>query len=119
MYPYNLPQNPFPSSPTPTLIDAKVLGGTRHKDAKRAILNCISELTSKVSNSRGVSEKDFRLITVIQDVGAGKTHLSLHIKSTQTDTVCSYADLSTISPKNLQSLYAALLGGFSDQYLKE
>ena len=119
MYPYNLPQNPFPSSPTPTLMDAKVLGGTRHKDAKKAVLNCISELKSKVSNARNASEKDFRLITVIQDVGAGKTHLSLHIKSTQTDTVCSYADLSTISPKNLQSLYAALLAGFSDQYLKE
>ena len=119
MYPYNLTQNPFPSSPTPTLIDARVLGGTRHKDAKRAIINCINELNGKVSNTRNASEKDFRLITVIQDVGAGKTHLSLHVKSTQTDTVCSYVDLSTISPKNLQSLYTALLTGFSDEYLKE
>jgi len=119
MYPYNLTQNPYPSSPTPTLMDAGVLGGTRHRDAKKAILNCINELTSKVSNERSASERDFRLITVIQDVGAGKTHLALHIKSMQTNTICSYVDLSTISPKNLQSLYAALLAGFSDEYLTE
>jgi len=37
----------------------------------------------------------------------------------QTNTVCPYVDLSTISPKNLQSLYAALLAGFSDEYLAE
>jgi len=57
MYPYKLMQNPYPSSPTPTLMDARVLGGTRHKDAKKAILNCISELTSKVS-MRGVLVKE-------------------------------------------------------------
>jgi len=100
-------------------MDARVLGGMRHKEAKKAVLNCISELTSKVSNEKSASERDFRLVTVIQDIGAGKTHLSLHIKATQTDTVCSYVDLSTISPKNLQSLYTALLAGFSDQYLTE
>jgi len=119
MYPYNLMQNPYPSSPTPTLMETKVLGGPRHKDAKKAILSCINELKGKVSNEKGASERDFRLITVIQDVGAGKTHLALHIKSTQTDIICSYVDLSTISPKNLQSLYAALLAGFSDEYLAE
>lgn len=119
MYPYNLTQNPYPSSPTPTLMDAKVLGGPRHKDAKRAVLNCINELTSKVSNERSASERDFRLITVIQDVGAGKTHLALHIKAVQTNVICSYVDLSTISPKNLQNLYSALLAGFSDEYIAE
>lgn len=119
MYPYTLTQNPYPSSPTPTLMDARVLGGTRHKDAKKAVLDCINELTSKVSSKRSANERDFRLITIIQDVGAGKTHLALHIKSMQTNTICSYVDLSTISPKNLQSLYAALLAGFSDEYLIE
>jgi hypothetical protein len=119
MYPYTLTQNPYPSSPTPTLMDARILGGTRHKDAKKAILDCISELTSKVSKERSASERDFRLVTVIQDVGAGKTHLSLHIKSTQTNAICSYIDLSTISPKNLQTLYAGLLSGFSDEYILE
>ena len=95
------------------------MGGSRHKDAKKAVINCISELTSKVSKEKSASERDFRLITVIQDIGAGKTHLSLHIKATQTNAICSYVDLSTISPKNLQSLYAALLTGFSDEYLAE
>lgn len=119
MYPYNLKDNPYPSSPTPTLIDARILGGPRHKDAKKAVLNCVKELSGKVSNEKGANERDFRLITVIQDVGAGKTHLALHIKSTQTDTVCSYIDLTTISPKNLDSLYAALINGFSDEYVKQ
>lgn len=119
MYPYNLKDNPYPSSPTPTLIDVRILGGPRHKDAKKAVLNCVKELSGKVSNEKGANERDFRLITVIQDVGAGKTHLALHIKSTQTDTVCSYIDLTTISPKNLGSLYAALINGFSDEYVKQ
>ncbi|MEM2759708.1 MAG: hypothetical protein QXU32_06255 [Nitrososphaerales archaeon] len=119
MYPYNLKDNPFPSSPTPTLMDARILGGPRHKDSKQAILNCIKELSSKVSNEKSASERDFRLITVIQDVGAGKTHLALHIKATQEGIICSYVDLSTISPKNLTSLYSALIDGFSDDYVKE
>lgn len=117
-YPYSLPQNPFPSSPTPTLLDAKVLGGQRHKDAKQAVLNCIGELTNKVAQNKA-TDRDFRLITVIQDVGAGKTHLALHVKSMQTNIICSYVDLSTISPKNLQSLFAGLMSGFSDEYLAD
>lgn len=119
MYPYNLKDNPYPSSPTPTLMDSRILGGPRHKDAKKAVLNCVKELSGKVSNEKGSSERDFRLITIIQDVGAGKTHLALHIKATQTDVVCAYVDLSTISPKNLTSLYAALIDGFKDEYIKE
>jgi Cdc6-like AAA superfamily ATPase len=119
VYPYNLKDNPYPSSPTPTLIDARVLGGPRHKEAKNAVLNCIKELSEKVSNETGASQRDFRLITVIQDVGAGKTHLALHTKSTQDNIICSYLDLSTVSPKNLTSLYAALIDGFSDQYVKQ
>jgi uncharacterized UPF0146 family protein len=100
-------------------MDARILGGPRHKDAKNAILNCIKDLSGKVSNESGGTERDFRLITIIQDVGAGKTHLALHIKTTQTDAVCAYVDLSTISPKNLISLYAALIDGFSDEYVKQ
>jgi len=119
VYPYNLKDNPYPSSPTPTLMDARVLGGSRHKDAKNAVLNCIKELSNKVSNESGANQRDFRLITVIQDVGAGKTHLALHIKTTETNTICSYVDLSTISPKNLSSLYKALIDGFSDEYVKQ
>ena len=119
MYPYNLKDNPFPSSPTATLMDAKVLGGPRHKASKEAVVNCITELFDKVSNKGNANQKDFRLITVIQDVGAGKTHLALHIKTTQTNSVCSYVDLSTISPKNLSSLYSALIDGFSNEDINQ
>src|SRR5881397_2875468 len=100
MYPYKLDRNPYPSSPTPTLIDAKILGGKRHKEAKAAMLSCISDLYSKVSAGTA-TDKDFRLVTVIQDVGSGKTHLALHtkgLKEVSDSTVVSYVDLSQYRP---------------------
>jgi len=118
MYPYKLDRNPYPSSPTPTLIDAKILGGKRHKEAKAAMLSCISDLYSKVSAGTA-TDKDFRLVTVIQDVGSGKTHLALHtkgLKEVSDSTVVSYVDLSQISPRNMHSLYSAMLAGFTDDY---
>src|SRR5690606_2113584 len=118
MYPYKLDRNPYPSSPTPTLIDAQILGGRRHKDAKAALLSCVSDLDSTVS-SGSATDKDFRLVTVIQDVGSGKTHLALHIKGLKEvsdSAVTSYVDLSQISPRNMHSLYSAMLAGFTDEY---
>ncbi|HKZ61708.1 MAG TPA: hypothetical protein VJZ68_04745, partial [Nitrososphaera sp.] len=118
MYPYRLDRNPYPSSPTPTLIDAKILGGKRHKDAKAALLSCISDLYSKVGTGTA-TDKDFRLVTVIQDVGSGKTHLALHtkgLKEVSDSAVVSYVDLSQISPRNMHSLYSAMLAGFTDDY---
>jgi hypothetical protein len=118
MYPYKLDRNPYPSSPTPTLIDAKILGGRRHKDAKAAMLSCISDLYSKV-NAGSATDKDFRLVTVIQDVGSGKTHLALHTKGLKEvfeSALVSYVDLSQISPRNMHSLYSAMLAGFTDEY---
>jgi hypothetical protein len=119
MYPYRLDRNPYPSSPTPTLIDAQILGGKRHREAKGAILSCISDLYSKVQAGTA-TDKDFRLLTIIQDVGSGKTHLALHIKGLKeiTDSaVTSYVDLTQISPRNMHSLYGAMLGGFTDDYI--
>ena len=119
MYPYKLDKNPYPSSPTPTLIDAQILGGKRHKEAKAALLSCISDLHSKISGG-SATDKDFRLVTVIQDVGSGKTHLALHtkgLKEVSDNAVVSYVDLSQISPRNMQSLYSAMLSGFTDEYV--
>lgn len=119
-YPYGLESNPYPSSPTPTLLDARILGGKRHKEAKDAILSCILDLQSKVGGGTA-TDKDFRLLTVIQDVGSGKTHLALHIKGLKEvseSTVVSYVDLTQISPRNMHSLYAAMLGGFADDYME-
>ncbi|HEX7033759.1 MAG TPA: hypothetical protein VF172_12245, partial [Nitrososphaera sp.] len=118
MYPYKLDRNPYPSSPTPTLIDAQILGGKRHRDAKAALVSCVSDLYSKVS-SGSATDKDFRLVTVIQDVGSGKTHLALHIKGLKEvsdSAVTSYVDLSQISPRTMHSLYSAMLAGFTDEY---
>jgi hypothetical protein len=117
-YPYKLDRNPYPSSPTPTIVDAQILGGRRHKDAKAALLSCISDLYSKVSAGTA-TDKDFRLVTVIQDVGSGKTHLALHtkgLKEVSDSAVVSYVDLSQISPRNMHSLYSAMLAGFTDEY---
>lgn len=117
MYPYKLTTNPFPSSPTPTEKDAKILGGTLHKEAKGAILECVRELNKRVEG-RAAEKGDFRLITVIQDVGSGKTHLALHVKSLKGryNAECTYVDLSTISPKTISGIYSAILKGFDDEF---
>ncbi len=117
MYPYNLDLNPYPSSPTPTEKDAKILGGKRHKEAKTAILECIKELNRKVEG-KTAENSDFRVITVIQDVGSGKTHLALHVKSLKGryNVECSYVDLSTISPKSVTGIYDAILKGFDNEF---
>jgi hypothetical protein len=120
LYPYKLDHNPYPSSPTPTLIDARILGGKRHRKAKAALMACISDLASKVIASGSATDKDFRLVTVIQDVGSGKTHLALHtkgLKEVSDNAVVSYVDLSQISPRSMHSLYSAMLAGFTDDYI--
>ncbi|MDF2727778.1 MAG: hypothetical protein K0S84_1321 [Nitrososphaera sp.] len=119
MYPYKLDRNPYPSSPTPTLSDALILGGKRHKEAKAAMVSCISDLCSKIG-VRTAIDKDFRLVTMIQDVGSGKTHLALHtkgVKEVSDSAIVSYIDLSQISPRSMHSIYGAMLGGFTDEYV--
>lgn len=119
MYPYKLDRNPYPSGPTPTLSDAMILGGKRHKEAKAALLSCISDLRSKISVATAI-DKDFRVVTMIQDVGSGKTHLALHtkgVKEVSESAIVSYTDLSQISPRNMHSLYGAMLAGFTDEYV--
>jgi hypothetical protein len=119
LYPYKLDRNPYPSSPTPTLTDAMILGGKRHKEAKAAMVSCISDLRAKIGMGTP-TDKDFRLVTMIQDVGSGKTHLALHtkgLKEVSDSAIVSYTDLSQISPRNMHSLYAAMLAGFTDEYV--
>ncbi|MFZ0514894.1 MAG: hypothetical protein WAM14_25050 [Candidatus Nitrosopolaris sp.] len=102
------------------MIDTRILGGNKHKEGKSAVLSCIEELFSKIKGD--ATEKDFRLITVIQDVGSGKTHLAFHIKGLQQllgSAVISYCDLAQISPRSIQSIYGAILRGFNDEYVKD
>ncbi len=116
MYPYFLDVNPYPSSPTPALVDSQILGGNTHKQAKTAILSCIEDLYGKLSGNP--TDKDFRLITMIQDVGSGKTHLALHIRGLpelSTNTVTSYVDLSRVSPRDVYTTYESILNGFSNE----
>ena len=116
MYPYFLNINPYPSSPTPALVDSQILGGNTHKQARTAILSCIEELYSKLGSNP--TDKDFRLITMIQDVGSGKTHLALHIRGLpelSTNTVTSYVDLSRVSPRDIYNTYESILSGFSNE----
>ncbi len=119
-YPYGIKNNPYPSSPTPTEKDAEILGGTRHIEAKNAIVECIADLFRK-SSRRNSTDNDFRVITLIQDVGAGKTHLALHIKSLKTrqNISTTYVDLATISPKTKESLYDAMIRGFDKEVFEE
>lgn len=117
MYPYGLKSNPYPSSPTPSYVDSQILGGNTHKDAKQAIVNCISDLSSKLRGANP-TDSDFRLITMIQDVGSGKTHLAFHIKGLPElveKSVTSYVDLSQVAPRDIHNIYDSILGGFSHE----
>lgn len=117
MYPYNLIKNPFPSSPTPNLNDAHILGGKRHKEARNSIFSCIHDVGK--NKEFDDSREKFRIITVIQDVGSGKTHLTLNIKISEINekAIISYLDLSQIYPKNIQSIYQSMINGFQANYL--
>src|ERR671928_1328859 len=118
MYPYLLTQNPYPCNPTPTIIDSQILGGKRHNEAKAAVVSCIEDLHSKIVQIP--TDKDFRLVTMIQDVGSGKTHLALHtkgLKEVSDSAVVSYIDMAQISPRTMHSLYSAMLAGFTDDYV--
>ena len=117
MYPYNLNKNPFPSSPTPNLEDAQILGGKRHQESRNSILTCIEDVVKQRETSN--SEEKFRIITVIQDVGSGKTHLTLNIKISGTNekAIISYLDMSQIYPKNIPSIYQSMISGFEPEYL--
>lgn len=115
LYPYGLKLNPFPSSPTPSFADSQILGGKTHKDARQAILTCISDLYSKLHETKP-TDRDFRLITMIQDVGSGKTHLAFHIKGLPDlvdNAVTSYIDLAQVSPRDIHNIYDSILGGFN------
>ena len=115
LYPYGLKLNPFPSSPTPSFADSQILGGKTHKDARQAIVTCISDLYSKLHETKP-TDRDFRLITMIQDVGSGKTHLAFHIKGLPDlvdNAVTSYIDLSQVSPRDIHNIYDSILGGFN------
>jgi hypothetical protein len=118
MYPYKLIQNPYPCNPTPAVEDTQILGGSKHNEGKSAVLSCMDDLFSKITGN--ATEKDFRLITVIQDVGSGKTHLAFHIRGLQQllgTAAISYSDLAQISPRSLHSICGALIRGFNDEYL--
>jgi hypothetical protein len=117
MYPYNLTRNPYHSSPTPRFVDSTVLGGQRHKEAKTAILSCLHDVFSKMSGF----EKDLRIISIIQDVGSGKTHLALHLQSLQevsAKSVISYVDFSQILPRNKNFILSSILSGFRQEELE-
>jgi hypothetical protein len=117
MYPYGLTRNPYHSSPTPQFSDSTILGGERHKEAKNAILSCMHDVCSKMA----LSEKDLRVVTIIQDVGSGKTHLALHMQTVEdmsAKSVISYVDFSQISPRSKTIILSSILDGFKEEDLE-
>lgn len=122
MYPYNLSINPFPSNPTPTIKSAKVFGGKRHKEALGAIKNCINDLVLKSKEEVYSKEELFKIITVIQDIGSGKTHLSLHMKTDDDifdKAIISYIDFSQLHPRELDNVFNAIVKGFDSGYFND
>ncbi len=121
MFPYNLCLNPFPSSPTPTLKVAKILGGKRHREAFNSIKNCVDELYLKLNDCEYSREDLFKVITVIQDVGSGKTHLTFHMRTTDDvldKSIISYIDLAQVHPREIDTIYSSIIRGFDISYFE-
>lgn len=119
MFPYNLSVNPFPSSPTPTLAGATVMGGKRHIDALDSIKNCLKELDLKLNSNGPINEDLFKIVTVIQDVGSGKTHLTLHMKTLddiKNKSIISYIDLTQVQPREIDNFFHSIVSGFGKDY---
>jgi hypothetical protein len=122
MYPYNLLLNPFPSGPTPTLKVAEILGGKRHKEALDSIRDCINDLYLKLNDDIYSDNELFKIITVIQDIGSGKTHLALHMKTMQDildKAIVSYVDLVQVHPREISTIFSSIIKGFDDSYFKD
>lgn len=67
-----------------------------------------------------LSEKDLRVVTIIQDVGSGKTHLALHMQTVEemsAKSVISYVDFSQISPRSKTVILNSILDGFREEDL--
>ena len=120
MYPYNLAKNPYPSAPTPGESDILLLGGKRHRKSKLSIVSCIEELREKMRE--GYNSKQFRLVTVIHDVGSGKTHLALHLRSCSElldKAIVSFTDLSRLHPRTTNNFYRGMIVGFRKQHIDD
>jgi hypothetical protein len=120
MYPYGLTKNPFPIASTPGDSDIELLGGKKHKRAKSLVVSCIDDMEKKMQQE--YDARHFRLITVIQDVGSGKTHLALHLRrcSELSDkAILSFTDLSQLMPKTIDNFYKAMMKGFNKHQLDE
>ena len=120
MYPYSLVKNPFPSAPTPGESDILLLGGKRHRKSKLTILSCIEELRDKTREDH--NSKQFSLVTVIHDVGSGKTHLALHLRSCSElldKAIISFTDLSRLHPRTTNNFYKGMIVGFRKQHIDD
>jgi hypothetical protein len=120
MYPYSLVNNPFPSAPTPGESDILLLGGKRHRKSKITVVSCIEELRDKMKQDH--NSKQFRLITVIHDVGSGKTHLVLHLRNCDElldKAVISFTDLSQLHPRTTNNFYKGMIAGFRRQHIDD
>ena len=109
MTPYNLSLNPFPSSPTPTINNANIFGGKRHMSALKSINSCLDDLSAKLGNENVHNEDLFKVVTMIQDVGSGKTHLTLHMKTLNEfgdKSVISYTDLTQVQPREIDNFFS-------------
>jgi hypothetical protein len=113
MYPYNLTENPFPSAPTPGVSDTLLLGGKRHKKSKASVISCLEDMGKKIREDH--DSKQFRLVTVIHDVGSGKTHLALHLRTCNElsdKAIVSFTDMSQLYPRTINNFYKGMITGF-------
>ncbi|MDQ6723429.1 MAG: hypothetical protein M3Z01_04100, partial [Thermoproteota archaeon] len=73
-------------------------------------------------NDRAYSDEDlFKVVTIIQDIGSGKTHLTLHMRTIpeiDDKAIICYVDLAQVHPREIDTIFSSIIKGFDSGYFK-
>ena len=92
------------------------------QDALASIKNCINDLGLKMNDGTYSKEDLFKVITIIQDIGSGKTHLTLHMKTIHdivNKAIVSYVDLAQVRPREIDTIFSSIIKGFDGNYFND
>ena len=95
------------------------MGGKGTSPALDSIKDCLNELNLKLNSTEPLNEDLFKIISVIQDVGSGKTHLTLHMRTLSEindKSIISYVDLTQVQPREIDNFFHSIVSGFGKEY---
>jgi hypothetical protein len=78
-------------------------------------LVCVDELREAMLKG----EQVFSIVSIVGPLGTGKTHLALHMKTLKDKFECTYVDLTRIEPKDLKSIYLAIVKDLRNDFFQE